>query len=474
MRKAILVLLVASLGVGFAACDLLDPTNVENPDITEENALNTPNPLRAWKAGLDRQLAITLNNTLIIAELGTDNYVNTQTFFNQSFDALDIRFNDSDIDDAFFTMNDLRESALFGKNTVAPGDPDARPDDLAELDFYLGLSHLYLGEYFHSAPLEGSGTPATSQDHFNAAVTALTDAVESGNGDQTAYKLALARAYYNQGNVSQASDFATQVLAEDDEFVRNAEFDGNNGPTNTLQDALYDRSTFDDFQPLPRLDFLDPKYYDRGPNNESPVAILKAEEAHLILIEAALADGNLSQAQDQMKDLIALVDSRPVEEIDETEEGRTEDDPGSRPDTSSVVVRASSDDPFRSGLVLDRTAQTPVPTVSGTSVTESRVDNISNADEAWEVYYLMRQEIFIAEGRRIVDFGIKLPLPENELLINDAVEEGPAIEPIIPSFIDGQPLNEFTYDADAGEATIAVNMNRVLANNRSSVSPLLQ
>ena len=473
MRKAILILLVASLGVGFAACDLLDPTNVENPDITEENALNTPNPLQAWKAGLDRQLAITLNNTLIIAELGTDNYVNTQTFFNQSFDALDIRFTDSDIDDAFFTMNDLRESALFGKNTVAPGDPDARADDLAELDFYLGLSHLYLGEYFHSAPLEGSGAPATSQDHFSAAVDALTDANDSGNGDQTAYKLALARAHYNQGNAAEATNFASQVLAEDAEFVRNAEFDGNNGPTSTLQNALYDRASFDDFQPLPRLDFLDPKYYNRGPNDESPVAILKAEEAHLILIEAALADGNLPSAQDQMKDLIALVESRPVDEIDEEAEGRTNDDPGTRPNASSVVVRSSPDDPFRSDLVLDRTAQTPVPTVSGTSVTEDIVDGISDADEAWEIYYLMRQEIFISEGRRIVDFGIKLPLPQNELLINDAVEEGPATEPIIPSFIADQPLDSFTYDQEAEEATIDVNMNRVLANNRNSVSPLL-
>lgn len=475
MTKTLHALLILLIGFAFTSCDLVDPRNVENPDITQEDALNTPNPLRSWVNGLERQLSITLNNTLIISELGTDNYVNTQTFFNQSFDNLDIRFNDSDVDDAFFSMNRLRTSAEFGKNTVAPGDPDARPSDQAELDFFLGMAHIYLGEYFRSAPVESSGSPSSPQAHFEIAVPVLTAALESGVGNSVSYKAALARAYYNLGNAVQAANFASQVLSDDPEFIRNAEYDGNNGPTNALQNALYDRGTFDDFQPLPRLDFLDPKYYDRGAGIESPVAILKAEESHLILIEAALAEGNLPLAQDRMKDLIDLVDDRPVEDIDETIEGRTEDDPGSRPDNSDVVVRASEDDPFIENLVLDRTSTTAVPTVSGTSVTSARVDAIADVDEAWETYYLMRQEIFISEGRRFVDFGIKLPLSENELLINPNVEEGPDIQPLIPSFVNEQRdvLNSFTYDIEAGEATITVNMNRILSQNRSEVSPFL-
>ena len=482
MRTFVLsVTLLLVLSMGIVGCDLLDSSNVTNPDVTEEAALQNPNPLQSWVSGLDRQLAITTNNTVLVSELATDNYVNTQTFFNQNFDALTFDFRDDDINAMLFTMNDLRESALFGKETVTPSDPEARDDDLAELDFYLGYSHLLLGEYFHSAPLSGGEAAASPADHFNAAIAALQAALNSGNGDPAAYQLALARAHYNLGNITEATNFANQVLNADPDYVRFAQFDPNNGPTNEMQDALYDRGTFDDLQPLPRLDFLDPKYFDRGPSADSPVAVLKAEEAHLILVEAALANNDLPTAQDQMKELIDLVNTREISEIDETIEGRTQDDPGSRPDTSGVVVRASADDPFRSGLVLDRTPETEenevlpvsVPTVSGTSVTEARVDAIADADEAWEVYYLMRQEVFIAEGRRLVDFGIKYPLSEDEVLINDNVDEGPATTAIVPSFIDGQPLDAFTYDINAGEATIQVNMNEVLSENRDAVSPFL-
>jgi len=139
-------------------------------------------------------------------------------------------------------------------------------------------------------------------------------------------------------------------------------------------------------------------------------------------------------------------------------------------------VRASPSDPYRSGLVLDRTSLTEVPGVSGISVTETMVDTASTMQEMWELYYLMRQEIFMAEGRRFVTFNLKLPLPENEQLLNPDVDAGSnAVQPIIPSFIQGQPLDVFTWPVqdDPTKASVAVNMNRVLANNRQEVSPFL-
>ena len=481
MRKVVTVfsfLLLATLGL--TGCDLLDSQNVQNPQLTEDQGLSNPNPLQRWMAGLDRQMAITLNNTVIWTSIATDNYVNTQTFFNQAVDGLDFNNQQQDIDDAFFTMNDLRESAIFGKNTVVPRDDNPSPDNLAELDFYEGMSHILLGEHFHSAPLEGSGEPADPADHFQVAIDTLQQAIDSGNGDQVGYMLAQARAYYNNGNLSEARSRAQDVLNADADYVRLREFDNQNGPTNNMQDALYDRQSFDDFQPLPRLDFLDPKFGQSGPV-ETPFPILKAEEAHLILIEAALAENDLPGAQEEMKELITLVqDTREVRTVDETNEGRTQESPGSRPDTSSVEVRASPNDPFRSGLVLDRTANTEVAAISNTSVTDAMVDNVSNAQEAWELYYLLRQEIFMGEGRRFATFGIKAPVPFNEAQINENIAPGsPPTQAIVPDYItntiqaDGVTLDSFSYDAEAGEATIDVNMNRVLANNRSQVSPFL-
>jgi tetratricopeptide (TPR) repeat protein len=481
MRKVVTVfsfLLLATLGL--TGCDLLDSQNVQNPQLTEDQGLSNPNPLQRWMAGMDRQMAITLNNTVIWTSIATDNYVNTQTFFNQAVDGLDFNNQQQDIDDAFFTMNDLRESAIFGKNTVVPRDDNPSPRNLAELDFYEGMSHILLGEHFHSAPLEGSGEPADPADHFQVAIDTLQQAIDSGNGDQVGYMLAQARAYYNNGNLSEARSRAEDVLNEDPDYVRLREFDNANGPANNMQDALYDRQSFDDFQPLPRLDFLDPKFGQSGPV-ETPFPILKAEEAHLILIEAALAENDLPGAQEEMKELITLVqDTREARTVDETNEGRTQESPGSRPDTSSVEVRASPNDPFRSGLVIDRTANTEVAAISNTSVTDAMVDDVSNAQEAWELYYLLRQEIFMAEGRRFATFGIKAPVPFNEAQINENIAPGsPPTQPIVPDYItsaiqaDGVTLDSFSYDEENGEATIDVNMNRVLANNRNQVSPFL-
>lgn len=483
MRKIVTAALLSIFTVlGFSGCDLLNSQNVQNPQLTEDQGLSNPNPLDRWVAGLDRQMAIALNNTVVWTELTTDNYVNTQTFYNQAADGLEINFQSDPVGDAFFDINDLRESAQFGKSTVLEKAEDPDPGNVAELSFYGGMGHLLLGEYFRSAPLDGGGEQATPSEHFQAAIDTLQNAIDSGNGDQVGYKLAQARAYYDAGNQSEATRLANEVLNADPDYVRLRKFDNQNGPTNVMQNALYDRSSFDDLQPLPRLDFLDPKFGQAG-SVETPFPLLKAEEAHLILIEAALADGDLPSAKSQMKDLITLVETeRDPRMVDETIEGRTHDDPGSRPDNSGVEVRASPNDPFRSGLVIDRTATSQVADVSDLSVTDSRVDNVSNADEAWELYYLMRQQIFIAEGRRFTTMGFKAPVPFDEVQINEAYSEGSdPTKTFIPSYVtdaidpaNGITLDSFEYDESAGTATIDVNMNRVLANNRSSVSPFLQ
>ncbi len=473
IRKALIFLFSGLLlTVAFVGCDLLDSTNVDNPNVLQETALENPNPLERWTLGLERQTALLLNATLDYTSIATDNYVNTQTFYNQNADALAFLSSDVDVDEMFFDMNDLRETAEFGKHRVVPADEDPSPDNLAELDFFEGMAHIFLGEHFRAAPLDSASAPVSPSRHYQEADSLLQEAIESGNGDQVAYHLAQARAYYNDGNLSKARSRAQEVLNMDDEYVRFVEYDNQNGPTNVMQDALYDRTTLDDFQPLPRLDFLDPKYGVSGAE-EDPIPLLKAEEAHLILIEAELAEQDLSGAQDEMRELLDLVNTvREARVVDESTEGRLHQNPEGtpRPNSSDIEVRASPDDPFRSGLILDRTEETEVPGVSGTSVTESRINNLGTMQEAWELYYLLRQEIFMAEGRRFVTFNLKLPLPRNERLLNPNVEETARS---IPDFIVGQPLDGYTWDQEADQVTIDVNMNRVLANNREVFSPFL-
>ena len=283
-------------------------------------------------------------------------------------------------------------------------------------------------------------------------------------------QLASARAYYFLGNKTEAVSAANAAIAADPTFVRFAMFDAINGPTNAMQDALYDRGTFDDLQPLPKLDFLDPKYNGADATTEVDVPILKIEEAHLILAEAALADNDLMTAQNLMKEIINLVATRPTQTFDDAREGRDHDNPGTRPDNPSVMVAASAADPMRAGLVIDRqSGNVTVPVVSATSVTADMVDALSDADDALEMLYLMRQEIFIAEGMRMVDMGVKFVTSEVERILNEKVTSDD-VTPNIPAFIDAikTELDAFDYDAGAGTCVIKHNVNRILVDNKTS------
>lgn len=92
----------------------------------------------------------------------------------------------------------------------------------------------------------------------------------------------------------------------------------------------------------------------------------------------------------------------------------------------------------------------------------------------------------MAEGRRFATLGLKVPLPENELTVNDNIDQQTAEESTIPDYIPDTPsdMDAFTYEdnpayesdpaANAFQVTIEVNMNRRLANNRQAVSPFLQ
>ena len=91
-------------------------------------------------------------------------------------------------------------------------------------------------------------------------------------------------------------------------------------------------------------------------------------------------------------------------------------------------------------------------------------------DDGLYVLYLMRQEIFLAEGRRMADLGIRLPIARTEVLANPNVDEGqPYTEAQVPPFIPGEfAMDSFTYDEAAKTVVIDHDMNRVLVQNKTS------
>lgn len=475
MKKLIIIVCTLFFAFIFEACDLIDGTGVENPDLTIEQALAQPQSAERWTNGLKERVAVVYNDFLVTAELTTDNYVNNETFFNQNVDNGTLRDVDDDFDDTQFQIGKLREQAEFGLTEIlVNNDPNAAGTELeAEMHFYKGFANLLAGELFTTLPSDGDAAAVAPAQHFQNAVQDFQNALSIDNSSETAisYYLGLARAYYNLGEQSNAESAANDAIALDgnDDYVRMVEFDGVNGPFSSMQDAVYDRASFDDLQPLPRLDFLDPKYGQDG-DTESSIPMFKIEEAYLIIAESQLAGGNLGPAQNTLNDLLTIVSNRPTRAFNELAEERVEaDEETQRPNTSATAVKADADAPARPGLVLDRTANTVVPTISGTSVSSAMVNGLTDTGvEAIELLYLLRQEIFFGEGRRIFDLGIRWPVSENEGLINENITDSDR-QPTIPSYLP--PIADFDSFAPlpcegCAEVTISVNLNAAIASGR--------
>jgi tetratricopeptide (TPR) repeat protein len=483
-RPALRLLLAAAVSAAaLAACDLVDPTGVRNPNVGEDDFLDFPDPMASWLRGMERQMALALNNQnndlessyLATAEIASDNYVNTATFFNQFMDDLTIDPADDDVEIPLREFHDLRSTALFGLRRVAAADETTTDDQLAELHFFNGVAHLYIGEIWHLAPADSGGAPVPSADHFARAAAAFDQAVAltSSDAKRAGYQTVLARAYRNLGDRAGARAAAEAALAADPDVLRFASYDFINNPENDMQLAIFGRPQ-NDLQPLPRLDVLDPKFFNSAEPNSvddqyADIAFVKAEEAYLILAEAQLADGDLDDAKATLGDLLGLVASRPRRALRDADDPRENQDGSARPDAASWRVAAAPGAPFRDGLVRSRTESVPVPVISGTTVSAADVDALDDLDDALRLLYLLRQEVFIAEGRRMMDLGVRWPVPQDEILVNENINEGdPATEPVVPAFLPADEMDAFTVDADAQTVTVLHDLNAVLVENKAS------
>ncbi|MDX1531496.1 MAG: hypothetical protein R3362_08215 [Rhodothermales bacterium] len=480
-RSALAALaLVLALSAGGAGCDLVDPTDVRNPNVSEDDFLDFPDPMASWLRGMERQMSLALNNQqndledgyVPTAEIASDNYTNTATFFNQFLDGLTIDNTDDTFETALQELSDLRETAEFGLRRVAAADENTTDAQLADLQFFRGISHLYIGEIWHQAPADSGGAAVPSAEQFRIAAEAFGEALALDPGRVDVH-IALARTYRNLGDRDGARAQAEAAIATDPDFVRFARYDFVNNLENDIQLALFGRPQ-NDLQPLPRLDFLDPKFSvtaapNPGDDQEADLAYVKGEEAFLVLAEVQLAEGDLAGAQATMRDLLDLVASRKRATFDDSDDLRLNTDDSPRPTGDGWLVRACPECPFRDGLILDRSEFVTVPVISGTSVTADRVDALDDLDEALELLYLLRQEIFIAEGRRMMDLGIKWAIPFEEILVNPNIDESdPGASGLVPGFLPAGEMDAFTFDPETQTVTVLHDLNRILVENKES------
>ena len=450
------------------ACDLLQPDDIINPNVSEDTFLKSPNAMQAWVNGTNKSLAEATGFYAELTELLSDNYFNNYTQSSKFFDIPDVRYTDVDVTSLQRQIGYLRESADYGLKTVAQADTMTTDSHRFNLYYVKGYSYLLAGEYFLALPVKAGGEVEGWRTQLNMAVDTLLKAMEytAVKEDQAFINTLIARAYHKSGDKAHAVSYARAALECSPDFVKTVEFDGEKGVMNSIQTYIY--STH--FQPLPRLDFLDPKYFQSKSLEQRPICIAKAEEPPLILAEALLSDDNVAGAKQQLKELLALVADRPVATgINDQLEERHNGGPKKYPNSSDYKVAASPGEPYRENLVLDRRPPhlISIPYVSGTSVDMAMIDGATSVDGLLEIVYLMRQEIFFAEGRRASDLGFRLPVCEIEAANTSSA--APYINAQIPQFIPlEQGLDAFEMDEDAKTVVIRHNMNKIIVENKDS------
>ncbi|MDY6131628.1 MAG: hypothetical protein SPI18_10195 [Prevotella sp.] len=456
------------LCLSLASCELLEPGDIVNPNVDEEAFLKSPNAMQTWVNGTEKNFAMGIGNYCQLMEILSDNYYNNYSRSSNVFDMPRLLNTDDDVKDLQRYAGNMREAADYAFNTVAKYDKNFTDEEKFKMYYIKAYSFILAGEHFTGLPITDGGEVKPWKEHLQLALAHLDLALPFAktDADKAFVHTLKARTYYRLGDKANATAAAKASLSASADYVKQVMFDGDNGVNNVAQEAIWGNW----FQPLPRLDFLDPKYFMIKTNEQRPICLAKAEENHLILAEAALADGNVEEAKQILHQLLALVSARPVQtDLDDHLEGRFNGGTKHYPNSSEYVVAASADDPFRSGLVIDRQAPhlISVSYISGTSVDGEMINKCSTVDETLELVYLMRQEIFIAEGRRVSDLGIRMPVGDVEAAHTPSAQG--YTEALIPPFIPlNHGLDAFTMDETTKRVTITYNMNRVIVKNKSS------
>lgn len=468
MKKYIYPIL--AMGFMLNACDLVE---VDNPNVIEERFIGATNSASEWTDGVRLQMSVTVARNTEFTELVSDNYFNNYTSSSKVFDIPQINYFDQDVANIQAGIHRLMEMSEYGLNTVFPADTASTSLQRAELLLYKAYAHLLSADLYVALPATPIGEVLTPQAHRGAAISLLNEAHDlfTSMDDRLTCNLLKARAYYGLGDPIRAREEANTVL-ENPLLLRQVKYGTTSGPSNGFQSLIYTTGGTNQFAPLPRLDFLDPKYFNLDPvaaNDQKPIAIAKAEEAYLIIAEAMTAANELTAAKNTLIALLTdCVSQRAKVSLSDVAETRNG---GNRRDYPLTAVRVKFDatSTEKEGYVLDRQASniTAYP-VSGTKVSATDIDAVNTQDDLLYLIYLLRQEIFIAEGRRMTDLGIRFPISQREQLGNGNVG-AEYIEAVLPAFIPvNREMDDFDFNTATGVVTMKHDMNKILVENKKA------
>ncbi|TGX79907.1 hypothetical protein E5358_14260 [Palleniella muris] len=454
---------------------LMSSCTPDSPEMSADEFLEVDNPMTYWVNGINKEMALAVGTFAELLDVATDNYRNVYSRSNREFDKPNIQYTDIDVENLQRHVGKLREMSLYALNTIAARDI---PTDEQLADIYTALAYSYIlaGENFVALPMEENGRPMVWQEHLRKAVEVLEEAnakVGLASFKPVCHTL-LARAYHRLGNRLAAKENAEKALSYDKTFCAMVDFDEANGVVSNIKDRSFSANWW---EPLPRLDFLDPKYQQSAESQR--IAYAKAEENYLILAECCAADGASVEDFKEafMDDFFRLVMSRGAQSFEdnlEMREATAVDGTVVNLNTSDWKVRASSEDEYFEGLVLNRSkGLITVPAVSGTSVDANRMRNAFGRDFL-ELVYLLRQEVFFAEGRRFSDLGMRLPLCEVEAAkVRNRypdVDVSMFIKAYIPAYLPTEQYGMDAYTVDAADRTVTIkyNLNRLIVDSHAT------
>jgi hypothetical protein len=464
------------LSLLFSSCDFIDPTKVDNPEINEESLEeSSAGGASSVIAGLRRDFSKAVGELGIgligVTEIVSDNYVNRGNRISTYLDNPRLLTPDnislSSTDGLYYRLQNLRAIADLGFNLILPNDFMATDDQRSEIYFYKGFALLLLSENFSAFPIQEQGSPITSSQAVQIAIenfkTSFNLATSTNTRLKNMSKLALARAYRLAGDKVNAEIEAKAALALSTNYVFYARYNitqPNNVP-NGIADYVYSGSTYD-MQPNPRLDYLDPKYSTVS----TSIPMLKSEEMHLILAEVALANNDLAAAKTSMNNAITLTKTRATITINDL-------DPRiDRPNDASYKVKAGTDTLV--GVILKRSGgSVKFSAISNVSLTSTYINSLSDKAKLVRALYILRQEIFFLEGRRMSDLGIRLPVMRRQIETNPNMPAGSlGTLVVVPDFIPiGDGMDKFSINTASKLVILGNDMNQIISDNYDKIKP---
>ena len=364
MRRYIYIICVwTGIGLLLTGCDLLQPGEVQNPNVIEDDFASSSQAMQTWVNGTNAEFGACISAFAEVTGLLSDDLYNNSSRSAKTADVLDFQYTSDEVADLSTYIGKMIEMADFGLETVAKRDATTTAQQRFNLCYVKAIAYLMASENFVALPASADGDVLTSEGLAKAAVSTLdqASAYAASADDEALVALLKARAYRLCGQTDDAAAQADSVLRKSPTLLVQAMFDDINGYANSLQQYVATGL----FTVLPRLQMQKVKCPQAG-LYEQPIAVAKAEEAYLILAEASALNADYEQARQHLADLVQAV--------------------ADRNDSTVSVLSLSADD----------------------------LSSVTDRKTALETIYRSRQEIFFAEGRRSADMGIRMPMSEVE------------------------------------------------------------